>query len=40
VKERARVMGVHSGESEMDEPGPKRSWRRNKGSWFQRQGKA
>jgi len=33
-------MGERIGESEMEELVPQWRWRRNKGSWFQRQGQA
>ena len=34
------VMGDGISESEMEEPVPEWSWRRDEGSWFQRQDEA
>jgi len=36
--EKEEVMGEGIGESEMEELTPEWGWRRDKGSWFQRQG--
>jgi len=38
--EEEEVIDVGIGESEMEELVPEWGWRRDKGSWFQRQGEA
>jgi len=38
--EEEEVMGEGIGETEMEELLPEWGWRRDKGSWFQRQGEA
>ena len=38
--EKKEVTGEGIGESEMEELVPEWGWRRDKGSWFQRQGEA
>ena len=38
--EEEEVMGEGIGKSEMEELAPQWGWQRDKGSWFQRHGKA